>query len=810
MQVLFQDLRYGLRRLLRQPGLSVLIIMILALGAGVNSALFSLVNAMLLRPLPYEDADSLSMIWNANLQKNIEKRPLSPQVFHELVSQNQVFEQIAAFVANSDVRFTITGRGEPERVQGAIVSANFFQTMGVAAEHGHAFTSADEGHAENVDVILSHRLWERLFGADPGQIGKPLTLNERSYNIIGVMPASFDFPVGVELWVADPLRAGEVLNSALPITYALRVVARSRDGVGRAQVQESLRVIGYRLRQEFQEERLGVELRAVPLREQIYGDIRYSLLILFAATGFVLLIACANIANLLLARAATRQHEISVRAALGATRWRIIRQLFTENVLLAALGGGAGLLLCAGLIRAIMSMWPAAAPPLSGVSIDYRVLGFTLVVILLTGLLFGLMPALNVSRADLNELLKEGSTRSSAGFSRQRLLDLVVVCEIALALLLSIGSVLMIQTFLRITNTNLGFEPQHLLTLKLSLSKLKYPNGDRQTLFYQQALRRIAALPGVEYAGAANFLPLGTSNFQALFLVEGKPIPDAGEEPTANSVSVSPDYFKAMGIQLTRGRFFNEGEAKESQRVVIINETAARRFWPEDDPVGRRLKLQGNWCEIVGVVRDVKQSLAGDAPVGAQIYMPYTQFDFAWPYMYVVVKTSLDQPASLAASVRGAIWAEDQYQPIENLKTFDQIISDTLSQQRFTTLLLITFAFIAVALAVVGIYGVMAYSISQRTHEIGIRMALGAQTRDILRLVMKRGLTIMLLGVAVGLGLAAITTRVMTSLLYGLSATDPLVFLLASLLFIAVSIGAVLVPARKATKIDPLVAMRYD
>jgi putative ABC transport system permease protein len=784
--------------------------LILALGAGANSALFSVVNAMMLRPLPYEEADNLLMIWESNLQKNIERRPISPQVFEELVNQNQVFEQIAAFVASSDVKFTITGRGEPERVPGAIVSANFFQTMGVAAEHGRAFTPAGDQQAQNSEVILSHHLWERLFGGDPGQLGKPLTLNERSYNIIGVMPASFDFPLGVELWVADPARAAEAMNSALTITYAYRVVARQKSGVGMAQVRESLRVIGYRLQQEFQGAREGVEFRAVPLREQIYGDIRYSLLILFAATGFVLLIACANTANLLLARAATRQHEISVRTALGATRGRIIRQLFTENILLAVLGGGAGLLLCAGLIRAIMSMWPAAATPLNGVTIDYRVLGFTFAVMLVTGLLFGLAPALNVSRADLNELLKEGSTRSSSGFGRQRLLDLVVICEIALALLLSIGSVLMIQTFLRVTSTDLGFAPQNLLTMKISLSKLKYPNSDRQTHFYQQVLRRIAALPGVEYAGATNFLPLGSGNFQTLFLVEGKPIPDAGEEPAANSVSISPDYFKTMGIQLARGRFFTEQESKESQRVVIINETTARRFWPDEDPVGRRLKFQGNWCEIVGVVKDVKQSLAGDVPVGAQIYVPHTQFDFPWPYMYVVVRSSVGKPANLAAPVRGAIWAEDQYQPIENVITFEQIISDTLSQQRFTTLLLITFAFIAVALAVVGIYGVMAYTISQRTHEIGIRMALGAQTRDILRLVMKRGLTIMLLGVGVGLALAAATTHVMSSLLYGLSATDPLVFLLASLLFIAVATGAVLFPARKATKIDPLVAMRYD
>ncbi|HKP72002.1 MAG TPA: ABC transporter permease, partial [Pyrinomonadaceae bacterium] len=418
--------------------------------------------------------------------------------------------------------------------------------------------------------------------------------------------------------------------------------------------------------------------------------------------------------------------------------------------------------------------------------------------------------ALNVSRADLNELLKEGSTRSSAGFSRQRLLDIVVVCEIALALLLSIGSVLMIQTFLRLTSKDLGFEPQQLLTMKITLSKLKYPDAERQTLFYQQALRRIAALPGVQYAGATNFIPLGASNLQMLFLVEGKPAPNPGEEPSANCVSVSPDYFRAMGIQLTRGRFFTERESKQSERVVIVNEATARRFWPDDDPVGRRVQLQGNWCEIVGVVRDVRQSLADDAEAGAQIYVPYSQFDFPWPYMYVVVRAAVDKPANLAAPVREAIWAEDQNQPVENVRTFGQIISDMLSQQRFTTLLLITFALIAVALSVVGIYGVTAYSISQRTHEIGIRMALGAQARDILRLVMKRGLTIMLVGVAVGLALAAASTRVLSSLLYGLSATDPLVFLLASLLFVAVSVGAVLIPARRATKIDPLIAMRYD
>lgn len=810
MQALVQDLRYGARKLLRRPGVNLLIILILALGVGASSTLFSLVNAALFRPLPYPDGDALFMIWQGSAQKDDRQRPVSPQVFAELLSQNQGFEQIAAFVWNGDVGFSVTGGGEPERVQGAIVSGNFFQTLGVAAARGRTFTAEDDNPAGDLTVVLSHRLWARRYASDPNLLGQKLTLNERVYTVIGVMPERFEFPAGVELWAPRPLHAGEALNTALPITFGLRVLARARPDLPPAQVQESLSVIGQRLRQADEGTYRGVELKAVPLRDQLYGSARPAFLLLFSATGFLLLIACANAANLLLARAAARQHEITVRVALGATRLRIIQQLFTENTLLAVLGGALGLLLCAALLDVLTTLLSATPAFTTRVTVDHRVLGFTLAVTVLTGLLFGLAPALHASRPNLNDALKEGVTRSAAGAGRQRLLDVIVGAEIALALLLSIGAVLVTHSFVGITRTPLGFEPERALSMKLTLAKSRYPDGARQTAFYQRVLQRLSALPGVQYAGASNFLPLEAGGFQTLFLAEGQAPPVPGQEPRANCAAVSPDYFKALGISLIRGRTFTEQDSQQSPKVVIVGQTMARRLWPAEEPIGKHVNFQGQWYEVVGLVSDVRQGFGSDSQPGAQMYVPYGQFDFPWPYAHVVIRTTVAQPAQLAAAARAAIWAEDKNQPVENVRLLEQVVADRLAGRRFMALLLVVFALTAVGLAAVGIYGVTAYYVSHLTHEIGIRMALGAQARDILRLVLVRGLVIMLLGIGVGLALAVSTTRLMSSLLYGVSTTDPLVYFQTTALFAAVTVAALLVPARKATKVDPLIALRWE
>lgn len=810
MRGILQDLRYGARKLAKSPGFASAIILTLALSTGANSAVFSVVNAALLSPLPYPEADRLALIWESSLRRGLKSRPLSQESFSELSEQNKSFAQVAAFVASGDVGFTIADGGEPERVPGAVVSANFFATLGEEAVAGRGFTQADDDPGNDPVAVISERLWRRRFGADAGVVGKVLRLNERSYTVVGVMPAAVNFPVGTEVWVPRPLQADQAMNSATHITYGLRVLARLRPGVEREAAQADLSLIARGLEQAYPASNRGIEMRLVPLREELYGDIRPTLLVLSGAVAFVLLIACANIANLLLARAAGRRHEITLRAALGATRTRLARQLLTEYLLLAAIGGALGLLLCRCLTPVLMALWPAGLRPLGEVVIDRRVLGFTFAVSLLSGLLFGLLPALYASRASLNGSLKESQSSSATGIRRNGLSSLIIVSEIALALLLLVGAGLTTKLFMRLTETKLGFEPRHVLTAKLTFSGRKYSDRERQMLFLQRVLQRARALPGVREAGAANFLPLSNSGFRALFTIEGRAAA-AGHEPAADCVAVTADYFKAMGIRLSAGRLFTEEDAPNAPPVVLIDESLARRFWPGESPLGKRLNFQGSWREVIGVVRDVRQNSVGGPQQDAQMYVPYPQFGFTWPYVHLAVRGGSGDSASLANALREAVREEDKDQPVESIKMVEQQISDSLSLHRFAVLLLLCFAFMALALAAVGVYGVTAYYVSQRTRDIGIRIALGARASNVLVPLLRRGLTLTAAGIAAGSAGAFVLTRVVASVMYEAGAAiDFKTLLLAALTLGAVTMLAVYIPARAATKVDPLKVLRSE
>jgi putative ABC transport system permease protein len=804
---LWQDLRYGVRTLLKNPGFTAVAVIALALGIGANSAIFSVVNAVLLQPLPYRDPDRLVMVWEDNTKGGYPRNTPAAANFLDWREQSRVFEGMAA-IANQS--FALTGAGEPERIDGRRVSASLFPLLGVEPLLGRAFLPEEDQPGAGRAVILSHGLWQRRFGSDPNITGKALTLNGESHTVVGVMPAHFQFPAREdELWVPIAFTNEQAANRG---THYLQVVARLKPGVTVEQTQAEMSAIAARLQEQYPSQNTGVGAAVVPLHEQLVGDIRPALLILLGAVGFVLLVACANVANLLLARAAARQKEIAVRVALGASRMRLIRQFLTESVLLAAVGGVAGLLLSLWGVNLLKAFIPENISQVGAISIDAQVLGFTLLVSLLTGLIFGLAPATQASNFNLNETLKEGGRDSSAGSRGNRIRAVLVVAEVAVSLVLLIGAGLLINSFLRLRSVDPGFRADNLLTMRIVLPELKYPDQARRAAFYAEALRRIEALPGVESAAVTNWIPLVRQGDSNSFTVEGQPDPGPGRSPSVATRVVSPRYFDTMGIQLLRGRQFGEQDRADSPPVVIVSEAMARRSWPGEDPVGKRMKMGGYnsdapWMEVVALVKDVRQFELTAEPK-PQIYLHYEQPAFFRP-SNLVVRTEAD-PLGLAATVRKTVWEIDKDQPVSNISTMEDVLSESISRQRFSMLLLGIFAGVALVLAAVGIYGVMSYSVAQRTHEIGIRMALGAQAADVLKLTVGQGLRLVLVGVAVGLAAAFALTRLMASLLYGVSATDPATLVTISLVLISVALLASYVPARRATKVDPLTALRYE
>jgi putative ABC transport system permease protein len=809
MQTLIQDLRYGARTLLKQPGFTLIAVLTLALGIGANTAIFSVVNAVLLRALPYREAQQLVTVWEKSQRR--EQNVINLGNFFDWQAQNTVFEGMAAF---ADYRTNLTGSGDPVELPAQVATDNLFNVLGVTPMLGRTFTPEDAKPGQDTVVVLSYGLWQRQFGSDPNIVGRKITLNNNENTVIGVLPPAFKWHIQknsltsqpAELWVPWAISEQMKLRRGRFAT----AVARLKPGVSLAQARADMDTIAGRLREQYKEFNTGWGVTVVPLREQFAGELRPALRVLMGAVGFVLLIACANVANLLLARAAVRQKEIAVRTALGAGRGRIIRQLLTESLLLSLLGGAAGALLAWWGTTALVSLSPPELGALKEIELSAPVLGFTFAVALLTGVLFGLVPALEASNLKLSETLKEvgraltGSTRS------QRLRSALVVGEVALALVLLIGAGLLIRSFMRLQAQETGFNAENVLTMRVSLPGSRYNEDPKRINFFTQAVAQMQALPGVEAAGVINFLPFAGLGSATNFEIEGRPKPLPGQG-LGTGVSVADQhFFHTMQIPLKRGRLFTEQEVKEMRHVVVINEALARKFFPNEEPLGQRLiismKNENVPTEIIGIVADVKHTQL-DKPADPMSYWPIAEL----PYnaMTFVLRTR-GEPQNVAAAARQVIQNLDPQQPVADVRTLESILGNSLARQRFNTLLLAIFAAVALVLSAIGIYGVLAYAVTQRTHEIGIRAALGASGADILRLILRQGMRLALLGVAVGLVAALALTRLVKSLLFELSATDPLTFGAITLLLLAVAGLACWLPARRAAKVDPLVALRYE
>lgn len=811
MDTFLQDLRYSFRTFIKSPGFTAVAVIALGLGIGANTAIFSVVNALLLKPLPYKDADRLVLIWHAYPKLNLDQASISAPSYIEYRDMTSSFEQVATA---TEWNVNLTGGGEPERLQGARISYNLFSTLGVQPFQGRSFLAEEDQPGRNNVVVLSYGLWQRRFGGDPKIVGQTITLDGSSYDVLGVMPAGFVFMIEVDLFTPIAFTPEQLAATNHGNEYLIGV-ARLKPGVTFAQASADLESVADQLRPQFYGPNWGITL--VPLREQLVGSFRSALLILLGAVGCVLLIACANVANLLLARASSRQKEIAVRTALGASRMRIVRQLLTESVLLASLGGAFGLLLAFVGIRALVLGVPEDITGFivgwKDINLSAPVLAFTLGVSMLTGVVFGLVPALRASRPDLNESLKEGGRGGTEGRRNNLVRASLVVVEVAVALVLLIGAGLLIRSFVRLQQVSPGFNPSNVLTMQLSLPRSKYGEKPQLAAFFQQVVERVQNLPGVSSAAVGNNIPMGNQGWNSSFAIEGLQVAPGEPSPHGDPHMITTDYFKTMGIPLFRGRYFTDADSKDSLPVAIIDETLAEQYWPDEDPIGRRLAAffdgprgQLNWRQIVGVVGHVKQ-YGLDGKTKVQYYFPQSQSPQRDTYL--LVRTAGEQPNMISA-IRGAIDSVDRDQPIYRVMKMEDIVANSALQRRVSMFLLGIFAAVALVLAAVGIYGVMAYSVTQRTHEIGIRMALGAQQRNVLGLVVRHGMVMTLIGVGLGLGGAFAVTRVMASLLFGVSAHDPLTFVGIPLLLGAVALLACFVPARRATKVDPMIALRYE
>jgi putative ABC transport system permease protein len=809
MQTLWQDLRYGARLLLKKPGFTLIAVITLALGIGANTAIFSVVHAVLLQPLPYNDADRLVMLWESHRQRGVRQIYVSPANFVEWREQNSVFTDIAAF---ADDRSILTGAGAPEEIVSQSATPNLFALLGAEAILGRTFT-ADDGMPGRPSVaVISFGLWRRRFGGDPGVIGRKLILNRADVTVIGVMPPDFQWFIKQGSTIGRPPELwGPLVFDYDPRESRgrfLRTVARLKPGATLRQAQAEMDTISGRLEPTSEFNR-GFSAEVIPLREQFTGDIRLALLALFGAVGFVLLIACANVANLQLARAAARASEVAVRSALGANRFSLARQLLTENILLALLGGAVGLLLAVWGIDALVSLSPPELLSLPGVKINLAVLGFTLGVALLTGTLFGLAPAWSASRANTIELLKAGGG-AGRGSRRHRARGVFVAAEVALALVLLVGAGLLARSYVRLRSVDPGFDPRNVLTLRVSLPGMKYPEDRQRVSFFKQAVGELKALPGVHAAGAVSHLPFAGITPGTFFKIEGGPALPVSQWPITSVCVADAGFFSAMQIPLKRGRLFTEQEATEARHVVVINEAMARRHFQNEDPIGKRLTIlmsdTPTPTEIIGVVGDAKTT-GLDIEAGPMAYWPHPEL--AYQYMTLVIRAQGDA-AGLTAAARNVISALDNEQPAADERTMERLLANSIARARFNTLLLALFAIVATALAAVGVYGVMAFAVAARTQEIGIRMALGARMRDVLRLVIGQGMAWVLIGVGTGLIAALALTRLLKKLLFNVSATDPITFALVALLLTAVALLACWIPARRAAKVDPMVALRVE
>lgn len=804
-----QDLRYSLRMLAKKPAFTLIAVTTLALGIGANTAIFSVVNAVLLRPLPYSDPAALVQIAAANPQRGITEGAFSFKRFVEMREGNESLSSIAVYTGDS---FTLTGVDEPELLNAVRASASLLSILGVKPALGRDFLSDEDTPAGDRAVLISHGFWQRRFDNDPQVLGKSLALDGRSFTIIGVMPPNFNFPFSdVDLWTTKVEEIGRLTPEQVRGGAGYLIgIARLKRGVELRQAEQELtaRSVNYQGQNPSMiDADPGATIGVVRLQDRVTQNIRPALLALFGAVGCVLLIACANVANLLLARSAGRNKEMAVRVALGAGRGRIIRQLLTESLLLAGLGGVLGIWLAWWGLSGLLAFAGDNIPRTSEVRLDGFVLGFSLFVTMLTGLAFGLVPALKASRPDLIETLKAAGRSNVQGFSRNRTSSLLLITEVAFSLVLLVGAGLLIRSFINLQQVQLGFNPHNLLTLRLALSPTKYPEERQKTAFYEQVRERVAALPGVESAAFTLQLPVNSSLLTPI-LAEGQPAANLAERPLVALITASPDYFQTINVPLRQGRFFTEQDGEQAPPVAVVNEQTARRFWPNENPLGKRVVVgrQTTAREIIGVVGDVR-ALGLTAESREQIFLPYAQWQ--WSRMNLVVRTPGD-PMTLTEPVRRAVLAVDKDQPITDIQTMEQNIAGWVAQPRLTMWLFSVFAGVALLLAAIGLYGVMSYSVTQRTNEIGIRMALGARTTDVLKLVVWHGMKLALIGVASGLLVSYALTRLMSNLLFGVNAHDPVTFGLLSLLLTIVALLACYLPARKATKVDPMLALRYE
>ena len=813
MEMFWQDVRYGVRMLLKAPSISIVATIALALGIGANTAIFSVVNAVLLRPLPFPNSETLMNVWETDSTRGYVRGSASYPNFVDWRDQRHSFEHMASY-HNSD--FILTGRGESTRLQGAVVNADLFPLLGASPVIGRGFLPSEDNPGDTGRVVLlSQQLFQQRFNSDPNILNQSMVLDGKSYTIVGVMPAAFQFPVQndpVELWTTVAVdREGEEPITQERGAHYMNVIARLKHGVPREQAQAEMTAISARLEQQYPDKDLHKSTRLEPTLEALVGDVRPALLILLGAVGFVLLIACANVANLLLARAMTRHKEMAIRSALGASRMRVIRQLLTESVILSLAGGALGLVLAVWWSDLLVALGKQNIPRALQVGLDWRVLGFTLLVSVLTGVVFGLVPAIHSSKTELTESLKEGGRTGSEGARRNRIRGVLVVGELAIAVVLLVGAGLLIQSLWRLRNVSPGFDSQNLLTFVVGIPEVKYPT-DKQEPFYRELVRRVESLPGVRSASSIIPLPLNGDAFVISFETEGRPV-EKGNQPSADFFAIEEGYFKTLGVSILKGREFTERDNKTAPPVIIVNQAFAKKFFPGEDPIGKRIKpgISTNsdkpaMREIVGVVSDVRnRNLSSELRAGYFIPAPQMPFN----QMTLIVRTGND-PHSLITAVQNEVHAMDQEVPVFNIKTMEEYISATVATPRFNTTLLVIFAGVALILTIVGLYGVMSYSVAQRTNEIGIRMALGAQTGDVLRLIISQGFKLVLIGLGIGLVGAFAMTRVIASLLFGVTTKDPITFVAVAVLLALVALLACYIPARRATRLDPLHALRYE
>ena len=805
MKNLLKDLRHGLRTLLRQPGFTVVAVITLALGIGANTAIFSLVNAVLLRELPFKDPEQI-----VSIGKQAGVGGLPGLAGYEYLAWKEKSSSFADLAAYSDDNFNLIGQGEPERISCARVTASLFTTLGVQPIRGRTFLPEEDRPGQNRVAIVSEGFWQRRYGNSEALVGGPLQLNDKTYTVVGIMPSSFRFPGNFEIWLPlalDPIKEkGDFLS-------LVEVVGRLKPDVVAQQAQTELNLISQHASTELKDPPPVSALEIHPLHQQLVVGVRLTLLVLWGAVGLVMLLACANVANLMLSRTVSRQREMAIRAAVGARRWQLIRQLLVESLILGVVGGALGLLVAVWGVSAIASLVPegfaSSVHNLNAIALDWRVFGFTLVLSLLMALVFGIFPALSGSRPDLLKVLRESSARNLMSFGLRSMRGWLVVTELALALILLLGAGLLVRSFRQLTAIDLGFNHDNVLMARINLPRSVYRTDEQTAAFHRQLVERVKALPGVESTGTINHTPLSGFGVIVFTGIEGQPPPDRDKDLPIGVGSVSVDYFRTLHIPLLSGRVYDERDRADSPKVAVVNQAFAKRYFPAGDVLGKRV---GFGCEdglcttIVGVVGNVKQeSITTD--VAPEIYVPFSQMPMNGMTLFVRTNSN---PADFARTVRAEVLAIDKNQPVYDVKTLNQRVIETIAASRSLMLLFSGFALLALVLASIGTYGIVSYAVSQRTREIGIRMALGAQAIDVLRLVLKNGMTLVVAGIAIGIGGALALTRFLTTMLFGVTPTDTLTFVVVSLALAAVALIACLVPARRATKVDPLEALRYE